>query len=1000
MSKLAVIHLSDIHIKLESDISIRETDAISKACFQAARDAEVCLIAITGDIAFSGLKSQYDVAVKNLINPIIEILKKETGRAVYISIAPGNHDCRLIPSNSVRETIIESIVSEPSKAEDESIVECCTTAQNDFFEFLHLSLSPNITIRSKLFWQQEFVIGDKNVLVSSLNAAWMSRLPEEQGQLVYPIDSFEGLLEKPAHLHLALLHHPFKWYNQSSYHQLRKRLRCSCTAILSGHEHLSNFGKIEEQTTGSSLFFEGAALHPHEVKSEAGFSIHLFDICEKKVYTQAYSLNSAKVRGNGDVVIQSWSNEGLIHGALDVRSQFSTTLNDIGGNFTHSNKEKLTLEDIYIWPDIQTLVKNEISKQKIRSSKELLTELEQDSKLLIYGDEKSGKSTLLFWYFRELVSHGFAPVYLAGIEFNVKSENDTQKFVSKAIAEQYKNPTAVEGFPKLKRILIVDDIDRLKSGINSLPYLLAYGHRHFSGICLTASTEFEIANLTSQESSKILACYNKFNLIRFGLKLRHQLIKKWCSLSIIETKIELDKQVDEVESLINLVIGKRLVPEYPFYLLILLQSCEQHRYGEIQNSGLSFYYQYLITKSLGEVGVKPNELDEKGAKELDKTDLVDLNSNFSDRFISVDIDNRLGLLTKAHILSKKGNSYSFAYPYIYYFFIGRHLAKNLDNPEVREWVEESCKKLYLRDRAHSIMFLTHHTENRWVINLICQVLSECFSDKKPIELNVDTIFLSNLVKNSSSLTLLPQDIDKNQIKDREIRDTIAEHELENEANEYNSLTFISKWNLLHKTAEILWLILKNYYGSIEKTHKAEMIRHVFDGPLRALRLLTDELSTDMSTLISELKQQEEGLHHKKITSEELDRNIKRRIFNLMGLVATLSIASSGSFVASEKLREDVSNVVGNNPTNAYRLIEASTLLLKPGLINMDKVKKLAEDIRDNAYAFGVLQSLGYYHMYMFHTSEPQKQALSQVLDISFGVAKSIDLKNHGRTLKK
>lgn len=73
--------------------------------------------------------------------------------------------------------------------------------------------------------------------------------------------------------------------------------------------------------------------------------------------------------------------------------------------------------------------------------------------------------------------------------------------------------------------------------------------------------------------------------------------------------------------------------------------------------------------------------------------------------------------------------------------------------------------------------------------------------------------------------------------------------------------------------------------------------------------------------------------------------------------------------------------------------------MKPGRLPLDRVKKLAADLEKNPYAFGILQSLGFYHMYMFHTDEPQKQALCETLKISFSQAKAIEIKKPGRTLR-
>lgn len=1011
MSKLCVVHLSDIHLSGENDDCLQAVDAISAACRPFAREADACLLALTGDIAYAGSATQYTVASEKLLVPLITAIQSETGRPVYISVAPGNHDCVLKPADLVRETIIEAVVADPTKAEDEQFVEHCCSAQSPFFDFADQTCKPNRTQPSKLFWQQDFMVAEKRVRISTLNAAWMSRLSETQGQLVFPISRFEEFLGKEACLHLGLVHHPFNWYGQSAYHELRKRLRRSCTAVLSGHEHQSNVGKIEEQLSGTSLFFESAALHPHENNVEAGFSVHMFDLTNKVVFTQPFKLEGAKVLKSGPQLTHDWTDESLVHGALDLTQQFASTLNDAGGNFTHAAKERLKLDDVFVWPDVRVWENDSGGKHRVQSSSDLVSQLEGGKKLILYGDEKSGKTTLLYWYYRELLAHGYAPVFVSASDLNLKSSSDAEKRINRAIAAQYKNSAQIEIFPKHRRILLIDDMERIKSGLHTLPGLIEYADLHFAAVCATAASSFEVTNLTSREVGATLAPFNSFDLLRFGLKLRHQLIKKWCSISVVQTKTELDSRVDDVEGIVNSVIGKRLVPEYPLYLLILLQSCEQHRHGEIQNSGLSFYYQYLITKSLGQVGVKPIELDEhfnylslvawrfstESAKELDRTTILEVNQEFSRRFISVDLDRRLELLTKARLLSKHGDCYSFAYPYVYYFFIGRYLAKNLDDPAIKLWVEDSCKKLYLRDRAHAIMFLTHHAENAWVIRLICDVMRGCFSETAPMELNGDTTYLNDLVVKSSQLTIKGLDVDRNQSEVRRFRDEISEHQDQSDDEESsNDLSFTSKWNLLHKTAEILGVILKNNYGSLERPQKQEMIVEVFDGPLRALRLWLEAVMRDMDEFVRELRLAEhiaEG-----VPTEVAEKRIKQQLFNVLGWVATGVIAASGNFVTSDKLKEDVGAVVTKNPTNAYRLIEAASRLLRPGHINMDELKKLAKDLDGNPYAFHVLQHLGFYHMYLFHTDETQKQALSKVLNISFEQAKAIELKKSIRTM--
>jgi hypothetical protein len=1012
MSKLAVIHISDIHISEKANKCLAQIDQIASSCFDSARSADACLIAISGDLTWSGKKTEFNIAHSGLLEILKNRIEVETGHDVYVAIAPGNHDCELIPKDSVRDTLISAVVENPDKAEDEKIVDLCTSAQKEFFEYLKNVAHPQPQYHTKLFWQQEFAVGGKTVQVSSLNAAWMSRLEESQGQLVFPVTKFETQLASKACLHLALLHHPLNWYGQGSYQHLKKRLRLSCTAILTGHEHIENSGKIEEQLSGTSLFFESAALQPHEVNAVPGFSIHVFNLDEKTVATKDYELTLEGVQSVSSPRELSWTDDALIHGALDVKEDFLAKLNDAGGNFSHSSKEKLQLDDIFVWPDIKDLRIDDVNKQKTRSSKELLSQLCEGDSVILYGDDKSGKTTLTYWLFKELVSKGYAPIYLNANELNAKDSKDLSKKIEKSIEGIYKNPAAVKQFPREKRIVFIDDIDRFKSGANFLSVLLQEVERHFSGVLLTAAAGFEVANLTSNEAIGALSSYCSVELTKFGMKLRHSLIKKWCSITPVTSKPELDKRIDDVESIVNVVIGKQLIPEHPIFLLILLQSSEQHRHGELQNSGLSYYYQYLITKSLGEVGVKPAELDEylnylsilawffkeKNARELEPIELQVAHADFTSRFISVDMGERLAQLTKARILSKRGDNYSFAYPYVYYFFVGRYLAKNLEKPHIRAWVEDSCRKLYLRERANAIMFLTHHSSSSWVFDLICEVLRNCFADKLPVELNGETAYLNGLVEKSAQLVLPHFDVEKNQTEVREYQDTMNDVVADDSTSEVEVLDFVSKWNLLHKTAEILGLILKNYYGSLEREQKHAMIREVFDGPLRALRIWLETVSENLPAVVAELSRMQ-ICKNPKLAQLEVEQKVRRDLFNLMGMVATGVVASSANFIATDKLKEDIAHVVDAHPTNAYKLIQVATRLLKPGTLPLDQIKSLANELEKNPYAFGVLQSLGYIHMYMFHTDEVQKQALSHALKISFQAAKAIEVQKSVRMLK-
>lgn len=1001
---LNVLHLSDIHFRSKSDQVFCRAPEIASAVYHLARAVTKNIIVVSGDIAYGGSAAEYAVA-EEFISTLRSLLERETDSPVEVLVSPGNHDCALIPESRLRERTIQAIMENPQDALDEEMLSVCIGAQHSFFEFRKRIETQKPIFEHPLWNEYELIIGANVVRASMLNVSWMSRLRERQGGLVFPVNTFENLLSEKADLRLAVMHHPFNWYQQRDYQVLRRTLRAHSSVVLTGHEHVPNTGAYIDDMTGASLFFEAPALQPPPGEGEPGYFCHTFDFSAKTVKSTLFTLNAEGVREGEEPSTHSFQLLAEKKGQSLVLSEtFIERLRDAGANLTHANKEEVTIDDIFVYPDLQEQV-NEPTVLRPISSESLVPRIEDGEKILITGEEKSGKSTLLLQYYKALRSDGWVPVYLdiAGAAFKTKS--DAEKRIAQAIESQYANPEAVLRAPKDKLVLLLDNVDRIKASNTFLAHLLQYADKQFGGLVCTSDRQFEYSGLVSKEAAEALSTLKNYELLRFGLKLRHRLIKKWCALSDIALKIDLDQRIYDSESLINSVIGKKLVPELPIYILILLQSSEQHRHGEIQNGGYGHYYQYLITKSLGEVGVKPLELNEyynylaqlswqmlySKQRELDYANLAEFNRVFSQRFTTVDLDSRLALLLRARIICKQGDYYAFSYPYIFYYFAGKYLAANLSKQEIRAWVEHACGKLHIRENSDTILFLTHHTDEPWVIEQIAAVLNGCFPDLKPMELNGDTEAIDALVDSASQIVIEMGSIEENQDKFREIGDEVSSmHDSEPELDPKigGELAFMAQWNLLMKTADILGQILKNYYGSLEKAQKSAYLTEVFNGPLRAIRGVLEDVASDTDGLITQMEHMLD-IGDKKRSRDELRRELKKVAFSILGMMGFATVAATGSYVASDKLREDIRSVVNSNPTVAFRLIEMATRLLRPGNPPLQDVKALAEELKDKPYAFGILQSLGFQHMYLYHTSAPDRQALCSYLKLTLSASKTV-----------
>ena len=105
--KVLLLHLSDIHFKEGSNKVMERIEKIPGAVQSSIDHGQIdlCIMACTGDVAFSGKKKEYQLA-SNFFDRLAEMIKHIPSIAelaeVYI---PGNHDCDLSDKDKVREDL-------------------------------------------------------------------------------------------------------------------------------------------------------------------------------------------------------------------------------------------------------------------------------------------------------------------------------------------------------------------------------------------------------------------------------------------------------------------------------------------------------------------------------------------------------------------------------------------------------------------------------------------------------------------------------------------------------------------------------------------------------------------------------------------------------------------------------------------------------------------------------------------------------------------------------
>ncbi|WP_199579675.1 hypothetical protein, partial [Streptomyces sp. CRB46] len=108
----------------------------------------------------------------------------------------------------------------------------------------------------------------------------------------------------------------------------------------------------------------------------------------------------------------------------------------MGFTVQKSGVDNIFLDDLFVYPDLKKL-NNEIEKTDIFIDAKKIFEHGNflNKKILVLGDEQSGKTTLSKVIYKRALANGLFPVLIEGD--SIKSAQDYEKTINKAISTQY-----------------------------------------------------------------------------------------------------------------------------------------------------------------------------------------------------------------------------------------------------------------------------------------------------------------------------------------------------------------------------------------------------------------------------------------------------------------------------------------------------------------------------------------------------------------------------------
>jgi predicted MPP superfamily phosphohydrolase len=538
--QILILHLSDIHLKTDRRLNkvLDRVEAITAALQRVVASAEACFIVISGDIAFSGQSEQYAQAIELISGLKTGLTAAASTTNVHVVVVPGNHDCDFSMSSGTRSFILENIKVKDSEAINEDIVGEMTAVQDAFFRFAaEVEGEGGEGVREggrRLYYELHFNIKGFKVGFNCLNAAWMSRLHELQGQMVFPMHLVKGG-DEAADLNISVFHHPDRWLESSNSRPFREYVEYASNIILTGHEHISDNYVKHNRAGAVTEYIEGAVLQDSHDPWTSGFNVIEIDTAMKTRRVSTYNLSKEVYRKVDETIWTSFGKALRLRSKTFINSkEFTERLVDTGLPLSHRSQHAIRLPDIFVYPDLDGLPlerKQEGTIDLIIPSERVTTFVSDHPQLVITGADQSGKSSLAKMIYLDSLERGLVPVLISGTAAKSVREEDLLKLIDSEFAFQYE-PAQLDHYqqlPRDQRVLIVDDFDRSpvrsREGHSLIIQVL---RRHYDRIIILASDIFQFAELAQgTEAESELISFRHVQIRELTSHLRYQLITKW-----------------------------------------------------------------------------------------------------------------------------------------------------------------------------------------------------------------------------------------------------------------------------------------------------------------------------------------------------------------------------------------------------------------------------------------------------------------------------------------
>ena len=501
-------------------------------------------------------------------------------------------------------------------------------------------------------------------------------------------------------------------------------------------------------------------------------------------------------------------------------------------------RENIKLQDLFVFPNLVT-TGTDRRDDNVEKPIYNLRGLMGRKHILIHGERLSGKTALCRYLILHCVEND-TPVMYIDLDGNNTKIDD--RVCELTYQEQFYGDYCLWKTQRNKT-LVLDNYSPGKIGN------IASVIGKFDNVLMTTSTEIFSAYCRDDER---LATFNEVRIDPFKHGQQERLIRQRATLLYPEEQI-LDGRIDQMEYQINeVIINKKILPRYPFYILTILQTYESFMPTDLTITSYGHCYYILILTHFRKTEIPYNESEidaclnfleqlsfeiysQRRKNEKPAAFLKQFEKRYARKFLPFKRDT-LNRLCNADYGILDPATGQFRKPYFYYYFLGRYFAHN--GNEHKELMSDMISKSYIERNALTLIFTIHHAQNDLVIDELLTNNLVALEEFTAATLNKEETKVFDEL-----LDKVPTDLrSKKTVAEERKQDRLArdKHEdalsVPDEMNHDEIKTGFNNVYKIMKNNEILGQLIKNKHGSLTREKLIEIIEIVVESGLRLVSL--------------------------------------------------------------------------------------------------------------------------------------------------------------------